>query len=426
MTDEDKNKPDQEPQENAAVGGDESVENLLDRVDDLLAGLSDDGAEKSGEAGDATDEAAATPGEGSDFLSSFSDSCDSSTEDGADTAEAGSDVETVSNEAEQVVDAVESTDDSVEEVADEGVAEEAEQTEDAIAEDGEDGEGSDGDASSSDDAAAGAAAAATSTAAADRSAKGKKGRSKNKRKSEKRAEASTTAKDRASDALVSSSGEGVPEEDDDGLTPQQRRARRDEFEAERQQAEARATLEKYGKMAAMIAAGVLAVTLVFGLIKKSTTDKSTDSYRAFTDAETPEQLLEMVNAYSDAKAAPLALIQAAQDRFNADQAPAALELYDRFLAEYPAHDYAPAAEYGKLFCLEATGEVEKALEGWEAFLAAHEDYFLAPSAVLAQARCMEHLDKLEEAKTIYEDFIAKNAGSDWAAQAQQALDRISN
>lgn len=424
MTDEDKNKPDQEPQENAAAGGDESVENLLDRVDDLLAGLSDDGAEKSGEAGDATDEAAATPGEGSDFLSSFSDSCDSSAEDGADTAEAGSDVETVSNEAvEQVVDAVESTDDSVEEVADEGVAEEAEQTEDAIA---EDGEGSDGDASSSDDAAAGAAAAATSTAAADRSAKGKKGRSKNKRKSEKRAEASATAKDRASDALVSSSGEGVPGEDDDGLTPQQRRARRDEFEAERQQAEARATLEKYGKMAAMIAAGVLAVTLVFGLIKKSATDKSTDSYRAFTDAETPEQLLEMVNAYSDAKAAPLALIQAAQDRFNADQAPAALELYDRFLAEYPAHDYAPAAEYGKLFCLEATGEVEKALEGWEAFLAAHEDYFLAPSAVLAQARCMEHLDKLEEARTIYEDFIAKNAGSDWAAQAQQALDRISN
>jgi tetratricopeptide (TPR) repeat protein len=133
-----------------------------------------------------------------------------------------------------------------------------------------------------------------------------------------------------------------------------------------------------------------------------------------------------VESYPTTPTAPFALSAAAKRHFDKGEYQKAYDAYDRLLKDYPGFEFGAGAAYGKNFCLEAMGEIEKALEGWDGYLVQHKTYFLTPSATLAKARCLIHLQRFSDARTLYEDFIADNPGTSWSAQATDLLAKIAN
>ena len=223
-----------------------------------------------------------------------------------------------------------------------------------------------------------------------------------------------------------SSAGGTVELVDPEFTPQQLKASEAERRAREDQEEAMATVKEYSKLAVIAVAGVLVVTVGLGYVKNQKATVRSNAARLFSEAETPEQLQEVVDTYGKTPTAPFALSASAKRHFDKGEYQKAYEAYDRMLRDYPDFEFAAGAVYGKNFCLEALGEIEKAIEGWDGYLAEHEKYFLTPSAILAQARCLVHLQRYPDARTKYEDFIAANPGTSWSAQAQDLLAKIAN
>jgi len=213
---------------------------------------------------------------------------------------------------------------------------------------------------------------------------------------------------------------------DPEFTPQQLKASEAERRAREEQEEAMATVKEYSKLAVIAVAGVLVVTVGLGYVKNQKTTVRANAARLFSEAETAEQLQEVVDTYGKTPSAPFALSASAKRHFDKGEYQKAYDAYDRMLRDYPEFEFAAGAVYGKNFCLEAMGEVEKAIEGWDGYLAVHEKYFLTPSAILAKARCLVHLQRYRDARTVYEDFIADNPGTSWSAQAQDLLAKIAN
>ncbi len=211
---------------------------------------------------------------------------------------------------------------------------------------------------------------------------------------------------------------------DPEFTPQQLKASEVERRAREEQEEAMATVKEYSKLAVIAVAGVLVVTAGLGYVKNQKATVRSNAARLFSEAETPEQLQEVVDTYGKTSTAPFALSASAKRHFDKGEYQKAYDAYDRVLRDYPDFEFAAGAVYGKNFCLEAMGEIEKAIEGWDGYLAVHEKYFLTPSAILAKARCLVHLQRYPDARTIYEDFIAANPGTSWSAQAQDLLAKI--
>jgi tetratricopeptide (TPR) repeat protein len=131
-----------------------------------------------------------------------------------------------------------------------------------------------------------------------------------------------------------------------------------------------------------------------------------------------------VERHPSAPTTPLAVLKLAKGYYDSGNHDMALGKYDEFLKEFADHPFAPAAELGRVHCLEARAQLHEALEGYRSFAANRPDHFLAPQAILAQARCLEQLGQLAEARTVYEDFITSAGETMWRNRAEQLLETI--
>lgn len=183
-------------------------------------------------------------------------------------------------------------------------------------------------------------------------------------------------------------------------------------------------LTHYGKL---IGIGLLAATLVILAskgISQQKANKQAEAEDLLLRAQSPQQLEELVTRFGSTPAAPIALLDLAKTHFNNGDYFQARAQYERFLKEYKKHELGPVAEFGLASCSEADGDFDGAIEQFTTFIAEHGNHFLLSPSTLALARSMEQANRLEEARIVLEDFLAENATSQWAGQAESALQQL--
>jgi len=165
-------------------------------------------------------------------------------------------------------------------------------------------------------------------------------------------------------------------------------------------------IKQYGKMIGIgLLAAIVAVLISKGCSHQKT-EKMIQAEELLLKAQAPQQLEEIVNDYKSTPAAPVALLDLAKTHFNNGDYFQARAQYERFLKEYKTHELSPIADFGLASCSEADG------------------HYLQSPAILALARSMEQAGRFDEARIVLEDFLAENATSQWAGQAENALQQL--
>lgn len=142
------------------------------------------------------------------------------------------------------------------------------------------------------------------------------------------------------------------------------------------------------------------------------------------NAQSVPQLQEIVNSYSDTKAAPMAYLSLASAYYDQGQYDLARQTFNQFQTTYPDHSMAAVADLGIAQVLDAVGNTTEALAAYDAFLAKHPGHYQAPSATFGKARVLESMGRFDEARTVYEDFIAAHPDSRWISRAETGLDFV--
>jgi TolA-binding protein len=169
---------------------------------------------------------------------------------------------------------------------------------------------------------------------------------------------------------------------------------------------------------------VLAAIIGVTVYKARKVESDRDAAQIFTAARSDKDLETIISQHASTPYAPIAMLKLAKIRFNAGDYDGALRQYAEFKQKYPQHAMADGAEVGRIYCLEAKGQVEDALKGFAAFAAEHPNHFLAPQAIFGHARCLEQMGQYAEAKAAYEDFMAAHPDSGWAPKAEELLSLI--
>lgn len=183
-------------------------------------------------------------------------------------------------------------------------------------------------------------------------------------------------------------------------------------------------LKHYGKL---IGIGILAAAVAILVSKgcaQHKVSKLAQAEELLLKAQSPQQLEEIVTRYGSTPAAPVALLNLAKTHFNNGDFFQARAQYERFLKEYKTHELCPIADFGLASCSEADGDFDGAITQLAAFIEVQEGHYLQPAATLALARSMEQANRLDEARIVLEDFLAENATSQWAGQAENALQQL--
>ncbi|MCU0857639.1 MAG: tetratricopeptide repeat protein [Pontiellaceae bacterium] len=183
-------------------------------------------------------------------------------------------------------------------------------------------------------------------------------------------------------------------------------------------------LKRYGKQIAIGVCAVLVVTIVSGGITHYKKSRQIKVDQLLMDAETPQELEDIVNKYSSMPAAQTALLNLAKTFFNNGEVERARAQYERFLKDYKQSENAPVAEMGLAYCTEAVGDFDNAAEQFSAFVKKHSAIYLRPQAILSIARCKKQAGKIDEARVVLEDFLAGNPGIQWANDAEAALQHL--
>jgi thioredoxin-like negative regulator of GroEL len=168
---------------------------------------------------------------------------------------------------------------------------------------------------------------------------------------------------------------------------------------------------------------VLAFAAVMLFRHRMAVRKETAS-QLFGRARTLQDLDDLVSKYGSTPTGPAALLGLAKANYNAGNMDVALNKYIEFETRYPGHEMLSVATLGKAHCVEAKGDSATALSEFSAFVDSHPGHFLTPQAVLGKARCLDALGRRDEARVVYEDFAAADPESDWAAIAQNALEKM--
>jgi predicted negative regulator of RcsB-dependent stress response len=175
----------------------------------------------------------------------------------------------------------------------------------------------------------------------------------------------------------------------------------------------------------VVAAGVVIVGVTGLLLYRAHSRRSLEeASRRLSSARTAQDLQALVAGQPSSPVAPLAMLKLAQSYFEARNYDLARKEYEDFQARFRDHSLLPAAELGRIHCLEAQGQIEDALEGFTRFAADHPTHFLTAQAVLGRGRCLEAQGRLVEARVVYEDFIASQPKSSWLPRVQETLDSV--
>lgn len=138
------------------------------------------------------------------------------------------------------------------------------------------------------------------------------------------------------------------------------------------------------------------------------------------NAQTIEQLREIVDRYPDTPAATYALLSLGANLLHAGQYPQAQFAYDQFIKNYPKNAFLPVAQIGQAYCLEAMGNVDGALAFFTDFSQKNTDSYLCPVAILGQGRCLEQQGKYDQAQSAYSNYASAHPDSRWLAQFEVA------
>lgn len=184
-------------------------------------------------------------------------------------------------------------------------------------------------------------------------------------------------------------------------------------------------LQQYGWA---ILAGIALVALVAmaAYIFKTSRDRMASEAGAKLAAiRTLPELEKFIADYSETPLAPSAMLLLANAYYNAADYDMALNKYLEFKQKFPpTHILIPAAEMGRLHCLEARQQFQEALDGFTTFQKTYPTNFLCSQAVFGQGRCLEQFGLLNEARTVYEDFIARDPKNLWVNRAKESLESV--
>ena len=141
----------------------------------------------------------------------------------------------------------------------------------------------------------------------------------------------------------------------------------------------------------------------------------------FDSARTPEALEEIIATDASQAVTPLARLRLANIYFADEKFTLAQSTYEAFLQKNAKHPFAAIAEVGLAHCLEATGQAAQAADKFRAFADANPKSFLAPTARLGEGRSLILAGKKDEGKKVLDLFITENAGTRWAAYADELI-----
>jgi hypothetical protein len=183
-------------------------------------------------------------------------------------------------------------------------------------------------------------------------------------------------------------------------------------------------LREHGLPALISVAAVLIVVSSFSLYRGCKSRNEHDAERLLTTAKSVQDLETITGRYGSTAIAPLAMIKLAKSYFDNGYYDLALTKYDEFKTRFPKHPMAKVAELGRIFCVEARGQVNDACTSFAAFAAANPGHYLTPEAIFGRARCLEELGRFVEARVVYEDFVTTHAKSGWLPRAEEALEEL--
>jgi predicted negative regulator of RcsB-dependent stress response len=140
--------------------------------------------------------------------------------------------------------------------------------------------------------------------------------------------------------------------------------------------------------------------------------------------EVQSSVNDLVNAFPDSRAAPVALLRAAEVLRAAGESPQAVERYERALkAAGQQTGLVSLARRGLAEALEDTGKIKEAIEQYRFFAmdsaspeAAHANWDIG--------RCYETLGDLATAKEFYQNAVNRGGDSAWAKLARFRLDSL--
>ena len=168
----------------------------------------------------------------------------------------------------------------------------------------------------------------------------------------------------------------------------------------------------------------LAIVIGVAVYRARRAASVTEAAQILNAARTAKDLEAIVKQHASTPYAPLATLKLAKSAFNAGDYDQALSQYTEFRRAYPDHPMVDGAELGRIYCLEAKGQLEEAFKAFAAFSELHPNHFLTVQALFGQARCLEQMGRYAEAKSLYEDFIAAHPDSGWLPKAKELLSLI--
>lgn len=173
----------------------------------------------------------------------------------------------------------------------------------------------------------------------------------------------------------------------------------------------------------LVGAGVAAaVFLGWSLYRNLQTSQRETAAAQIFNAQTPEQIQQVVTEYPKTPAASLAQLILAGQAFDQGQYEMAHNLFAQFIEQHPDHELRDNATLGIVQCTEASGRYTEALDGYTRFIAEHPGHYLEPTATFGKARCLELLGRFEDAQAVYEGFIAgRDEDDNWRNRAESAL-----
>jgi len=179
--------------------------------------------------------------------------------------------------------------------------------------------------------------------------------------------------------------------------------------------------EKNRQMVIMVSAAVIivATVFIFWFYKRNATEEAAST--ALAQGKTVADWEKVVSTYPDSKAAPRALLLAADDFFSQGKFKESQAEYEQFLQRYPHDDFAASAQFGIAANLEAQKDYPKAVSAYEGLLSNYQNSIHNGEANIALARCAEAQGDLQKAKQILENFMASAGGSQWGREAATRL-----
>lgn len=184
-------------------------------------------------------------------------------------------------------------------------------------------------------------------------------------------------------------------------------------------------LKRNSKMIMALMVLILGAFIVLAIYKNYQNTIAERAGLELHQAESAEQLQDIVDNYPTAAIAPMALLSLSASHYRDGKYDLAVEGFQKLLADYGENTLlAPGAELNTAFSLMARGDLEDALTGFSAFVEKHPGHFLNSYAQLSKAICLEELGRDTDAKIVYEDFIAANPGEAWGELARENLEAL--